>query len=42
LAEPFDPELTADRLVAGRLKMLTYCRVCSAFDSACALPSNTI
>jgi phospholipid transport system substrate-binding protein len=36
------PHLVSDGCVANRLKMLTYYRVCCAFDSACALPSNTI
>ncbi len=32
----------SDSYVATRSKMLTYYRVCSAFESACALPSNMI
>ena len=36
------PNLVPDVCVASRVKMLTYYRVCCAFDSACALPSNTI
>jgi hypothetical protein len=36
------PHLVSDGCVATRLKMLTYYRVCCAFDSTCALPSNTI
>jgi len=35
------PHLVSDGCVATRLKMLTYYRVCCAFDSTCALPSNT-
>ena len=36
------PHLSPDGSVAGLLKMLTYFRVCCAFSSACALPSNLI
>jgi hypothetical protein len=30
------------QLAAGKLQMLTYWRVCCAFESACALPSGVI
>ena len=36
------PRLRPDGSVAGLLKMLTYVRVCCAFSSARALPSNLI
>ena len=30
--------LTPNGCVVNRFKMLGYCRVCSAFESVCALP----
>jgi len=36
------PRLRPDDCVAAFLKMLTAYRVCSAFSSTCALPSNLI
>jgi hypothetical protein len=34
--------LTLKGGVANRFKMLTYLRVCSAFESVCALPLSVI